>query len=285
MRTTTTTTPPRTTNKFSRSSTPPYAHSPKPNKPSNAFSPPSFWAAAAAATTTTKPNSEQHDRRDLLRTALATLSPLFFAREFLHFRPDPGGQQDVLERAPSHRRIALNCNRQWGKSTTAAILAVHRLYTHPGATILIIAPAGRQSGETLRKVASFLSVLNVRTRRDGVNPSSLVLPNGSRIVSLPAVDATTRGFSAISMLIIDEASRVPDRVYLALRPALAVSRGDLILISSPNGRRGFFYREMSGMQDSAASSPPAEPWLRHTGPVTECLHRIPAEFLKEEQAR
>ena len=150
----------------------------------------------------------------------------------------------------------------------------------PGATVLIVGPSGRQSGETLRKVAGFLGVLGIRTRGDGVIRSSLLLPNGSRIVSLPAVDATVRGFSAVSMLIVDEASRVPDSVYLALRPALAVSRGDIILVSTPNGRRGFFYREMSALNREAS-----ETWLRHTGPVSESQPRVPPDFINEERAR
>jgi hypothetical protein len=98
----------------------------------------------------------------LLRMLLATLDPEFFAREFLHFTPDEA-QGRVLRESVVHRRIALNCNRQWGKSTISAILAVHRLVTQPGATVLIVAPSGRQSGETLRKVGGFLGVLGIRT--------------------------------------------------------------------------------------------------------------------------
>jgi Terminase large subunit, T4likevirus-type, N-terminal len=212
-----------------------------------------------------------------LRLLRATCNPAFFAREFLRFSPD-SAQARVLELSIHTRRIALNCNRQWGKSTIAAILAVHRLFTRPGVTVLIVAPSGRQSGETLRKVAGFLNVLDIPLRRDGVNRHSLALPNGSRIVSLPAVDSTVRGFSAVSMLIVDEASRVPDEVYLALRPALAVSQGDIVLVSTPNGRRGFFYREMTGSDNDAR-------WLRHTGPVSDCGPRVPQEFIEEEKAR
>ena len=50
-----------------------------------------------------------------------------------------------------------------------------------------------------------------------------------------------RGFSAVSLMIIDEASRVEDAMYKALRPMLAVGDGDLWLMSTPNGKRGFFY--------------------------------------------
>jgi hypothetical protein len=194
---------------------------------------------------------------------------------FLRFFPDDP-QARVLERAPNYRRVALNCSRQWGKSTVAAVLATHRLMVEPGATVLVVGPAARQSGETMRKVGAFLAVAGVRTRGDGVNRNSMVLPNGSRIVGLPASEATIRGFSAVSMLIIDEAARVPDEVCLALLPSLAVSNGDLIVLSTPRGRRGFFYREMT--------EGTGEGWLRHTGPVTEC-GRIPAAFLDQERAR
>ena len=50
-----------------------------------------------------------------------------------------------------------------------------------------------------------------------------------------------RGFSAVSLLLIDEAAQVEDAMYKALRPMLAVSDGDLWLMSTPYGKRGFFY--------------------------------------------
>ena len=227
---------------------------------------PSYWT-----TTTTNPSKIQ--KQTLTdREALTILSPLYFAQNLLKFAPEPA-QQHVLKTAHFSKRIALNCNRQWGKSTIAAILIAHRLVTQPNSLILIVAPAGRQSGETFLKVQDFLFTLNLPLRSDGINPASMVLPNGSRLVSLPAVPGTTRGFSAVSMILFDEAARIKDRIYLAFRPMLAVSQGDLIIVSTPNGRQGFFFREMTG-QDTK--------WFRHTGPVTECMPRIAKEFLEEE---
>ena len=78
---------------------------------------------------------------------------------------------------------------------------------------------------------------------------------------------------------LDEAARVSDEVYLALRPSVAVSKGDILLASTPKGKRGFFYREMTDMDRADG-----EKWLRHTGPVTECA-RVPEEHLVEERAR
>ena len=67
-------------------------------------------------------------------------------------------------------------------------------------------------------------------------------------------------------------AQVSDRLYLALRPMLAVSGGDLWLASTPYGKQGFFYNEWVHGGDR---------WTRFTVPATECP-RIPQSFLDEE---
>ena len=83
-----------------------------------------------------------------------------------------------------------------------------------------------------------------------------------------------RGFSAVSLLLVDEAARVSDDLYMAIRPMLAVSEGTLWLMSTPFGKRGFFYE--------AWAHGGAE-WERVRVPADECP-RIPARFLEEEKA-
>jgi hypothetical protein len=55
-----------------------------------------------------------------------------------------------------------------------------------------------------------------------------------------------RGFSGTSLLIVDEAARVDDELYYAVRPMLAVSGGVLMMLSTPFGKRGVFYEEWTG---------------------------------------
>ena len=111
----------------------------------------------------------------------------------------------------------------------------------------------------------------IRPRGDGDNTNSLLFPNGSRIVGLPGNEANVRGFSP-SLVLIDEASRVDDAMYKTLRPMLAVSGGDMWLMSTPCGKRGFFYDcwEHGGRD-----------WFRISVPANECP-RIPPEFLATE---
>lgn len=195
-----------------------------------------------------------------------------FARTRLSFRPDER-QAEVLESAS--KQGVLNCSRQWGKSTVSVAKALHRAYTVPGCLVLVASPGERQSAEWMRKAREMARPLlgEARARRDGDNPISMLMPNGSRIVGLPGTDGTVRGFSAVSLLLIDEASRVEDAMYKALRPMLAVSGGDVWLMSTPYGRRGFFYEAWEhGGSD----------WFRVHGPATECA-RIPREFLERER--
>jgi hypothetical protein len=78
----------------------------------------------------------------------------------------------------------------------------------------------------------------------------------------------------VKLLIIDEASRVSESSYRAARPMLAVGEGDLMLMSTPFGKRGFFYEEWA---NGGAG------WERIQTPASECP-RISAKFLADERA-
>jgi hypothetical protein len=181
-------------------------------------------------------------------------------------------QERVLR--TTNKRGILNCCRQWGKSTITAAKAVHQAYHAAESLTVVVSPSGRQSGEFLRKASGFARKLGIRPKGDGDNEISLELPNGSRIVGLPGTEATIRGFSAVSLLLVDEAARCSDELYLATRPMLAVSDGTLWLMSTPLGQRGFFY-------ETWAHGGPE--WERFRAPATECA-RIRKAFLEEERA-
>ena len=189
----------------------------------------------------------------------------------LDFRPDRT-QERVLGTAS--KRVLLNCTRQWGKSTITAARAVYEAGTKPGSLTLVVSPSARQSGEFVKKAAGFAQTLGMRPKGDGDNEMSLEFPGGARIVGLPGNEATVRGFSAVSLLLVDEAARVSDDLYLAIRPMLAVSGGTLWLMSTPFGKRGFFHEAWArGGAD----------WERVRVPADECP-RISARFLAEERA-
>ena len=77
----------------------------------------------------------------------------------------------------------------------------------------------------------------------------------------------------ISILVIDEAARVPDELYRAVRPMMAVWQGRLICLSTPYGRRGFFH-------DCWANG--GDDWARIEVPA-ERVGRITQAFLEQER--
>ena len=98
---------------------------------------------------------------------------------------------------------------------------MHHAYFNPNSVILVASPSLRQSAEFLKKAEKAVAQLGIRVRGDGVNQCSLQLPNGSRIIGLPESEGTIRGFSAVSLLMVDEASRVSE---ISITPSGPCSR-------------------------------------------------------------
>jgi hypothetical protein len=217
--------------------------------------------------------------RSLARDLAGALDPCVLA-EAAGVSPDPW-QAGVL-RSPASR-LLLNCSRQSGKSLVAALLGLHAAAYEPGALVLLLSPTLRQSGELFRQLKAAYAALVATgfplppgAAATAETLLRLELANGSRIVSLPGQEHTIRGYSRVRLLVVDEAARVPDALYLSVRPMLAVSRGRLVALSTPFGTRGWWYEAWRAAERGEAS------WERYAVPATDCP-RISAEFLAEER--
>ncbi|MEJ7810415.1 MAG: terminase family protein [Gemmatimonadaceae bacterium] len=200
------------------------------------------------------------------------LDPVFLARRAGLELDD---WQAALVRSTA-RQMLLLCSRQSGKSTTSALLAVDEAMHRAPALVLLLAPALRQSQELFRKIKGVLGALGEDAPPvEQESALSLEFATGSRIVCLPGKESTIRGFSAVSLLVVDEAARVPDPLYQAVRPMLAISAGRLVLLSTPFGKRGFFHHE-------ATEGGPG--WERVTITAHDCP-RIDPAWLAEERRR
>ena len=198
----------------------------------------------------------------------SALDPVHFAAKRLAIVPDE--HQAALLRAGSRRSLVL-CTRQWGKSTTTAIGALHAGNYVAGSKTIIISPTKRQSGLLLEKVAAYAALAGVAARPLSGEDPGLALPQGV-VLALPGSEATTRGFDACTWLIVDEAARVSDELWHSARAYLATTDGRISLLSTPFGKRGFFYQEfLSGR------------WQVTRVPATECA-RIHPRFLEEQRA-
>ena len=179
-------------------------------------------------------------------------------------------QQDLL--LQPWDRALLNVTRQGGKSTTVAAVALHTALFQTEALVLILAPSRRQSKEVLRKAWALYRGAGRPVRVDNRSELRVRFDNGSRILALPGTEKTVRGFSAVDLIVADEAARVDDDLYASVRPMLAVSNGRLVGMSTPWGKRGWFYEAWTSSQE----------WRRVkvTGP--KCT-RLSEEFLQQEK--
>lgn len=186
--------------------------------------------------------------------------------------PDPW-QRDVL--SSTAQRLILLCHRQSGKSTVTGALAAHLASHKKDALILLISPSQRQSIELMRKVIRFHAALGPEAPRSiSDSVQELRLDNGARVIALPATEETIRGYSAVDLLVVDEASRVPDELYFSIRPMLGTSRGRLIALSTPFGKRGWFYE--------AWHNPKVGNWHPVKVTAEQCPRFLPS-FLEEER--
>jgi hypothetical protein len=170
------------------------------------------------------------------------------------------------------KRLLCCCGRQVGKSTAAAVCALNAVIYQAPATVVLVSPSLRQSVELFRTFQAMYHRLPGRPAALYETLSRLELENGSRVISLPGSEKTVRGLASVDLIVIDEAARVDDELLAATRPMLAVSNGNLFALTTPAGKRGWFY----------------EQWLRGIGwqrisiKSTECA-RISAEFLDQER--
>jgi hypothetical protein len=182
--------------------------------------------------------------------------------------PDRWQVAVLRSRAP---RLAMLCSRQAGKSTVAAAVALATALQEPGSLTLLLSPSLRQSSELFRKVLDHYRTLQPPVPCQAESALRLELANGSRLVSLPGTEGTVRGYSGVNLLVIDEAARVVDELYYAVRPMLAVSGGRLLALSTPWGRRGWYHKEYTE----------GEGWQRVKVTAYDCP-RISRAFLAEE---
>lgn len=153
-------------------------------------------------------------------------------------------QQKVL--SDPARRLCINGARQIGKSTITAGYACWLARFSPKSLTVILTPTKKQSQEDFLKIHSFIKSDPNFPGFVKDNQDEMAFTNESRILILIANEDTARGFSNPSLIIYDEASRIEDSVFNAVRPMITNNPYARITeISTPNGKRGFFYNHFT----------------------------------------
>lgn len=183
-------------------------------------------------------------------------------------------QAEVLQSAGN---IVLRSGRQVGKSTVIAVKAGEFIANNKDKSVLIVAATERQAGFLFEKTLNYLEENYkklIKGGKDRPTKHLIQLINGSKLYCLPTgmTGYGIRGLT-IHMLIADEAAFIPEAVWGAITPMLATTGGIIILLSTPFGKQGYFYRCFENKKFTAF----------HVS--SEDCARIDKDFLAEEKKR
>jgi len=159
-------------------------------------------------------------------------------------------QQRMLRAIENHKYSIFMYARQTGKSFAVALFAVMRALDRQNHLVAIISPTERQSKELMEKVKRHIEFFRIVGAEYGegffedtkVSILEVRLPNGSRIIGLPANPEGVRGLTGD--VILEEAAFFKDgfKVYQAIFPSITRNKDfKLIVISTPNGKSDLFY--------------------------------------------
>ena len=165
-------------------------------------------------------------------------------KTYIHLDP---WQQEVLD---YDGNLVVCSGRQTGKSTIVAIKAAEFVVKNPKKQVLIISVTEDQAKELLQKAVLYIAEKYKSWIKTPYNKNilkDLIRLNNGSLIRTKAVGqggVSVRGFT-IDMLIADEAAFMPEDVWPAVTPMLSTTGGKIILLSTPHGRKGYFWQSYS----------------------------------------
>jgi hypothetical protein len=133
----------------------------------------------------------------------------------------------------THKRCVFILGRQAGKDFCISVVVLWKCITSPNERILIVSPAQRQSDLLYNRILYLIGQSNELF--DSVEKSNAEMcrfTNSSEIYALPST-AYIRGFTEVTYAILNESCwGIPDEIFAAVEPMLAVKNGVLVCISS-----------------------------------------------------
>ena len=141
--------------------------------------------------------------------------------------------------------LLLNTGRQVGKTTIFSRKGAEYLVNHPKARIVVVSLTEDQAQLIIIMMLDYLERNYKKLISKGKKKptkSRIWLTNKANVISRPVGNTgdAVRGFTG-DVLIVDEASRMPEMMWKAAKPALLTTAGQIWMCSTPFGKQGYFY--------------------------------------------
>lgn len=212
--------------------------------------------------------------KDTVKRALAgnELARLTLAPHRILDTPDPWQREALFHLVTLRENSLMLCSRKGGKSFCVGAACCLEAYN--GGFALVLSRSDRQAMLVIEYVRSFHRKFNLVEQESPPTAHELKLSNGGHVLALPCREDTIRGYHNVTLLVIDEAARIPDPFYGAATPMMDARDGRMVLLSTPFGQRGFFWEEWEGKKRQG--------WKRHRYDWTQCP-RLTSEFIRDER--
>ena len=157
----------------------------------------------------------------------------------------PHKKQKLFHNSQARWRV-LNCGRRWGKTQCAIAEGVKLSMVLPNQRGWIVAPTYPLSQEDWRTLKE---IVPDRLIKDELKAErKFIFLNNSEIEFKSADNEASLRGAGLNWCILDEASRIKEDSWNALRPALSDKQGRGIFISTPKGKNWFYRISMLGLQ-------------------------------------
>jgi hypothetical protein len=157
----------------------------------------------------------------------------------------------------ARRAVILWLMRQSGKTQYAFRRAAGDLLTVPHSYTLVVS-AGREQSEMLhdrklrRPLTRLLRVAGLPASTLHLTQSGATNPALDSAVEVVSANEATAPARSVTLLIIDEAKNVSDKVFAALAPSVLAAGGKILCLSTPGAPRGFFHHLATGDDPAVA---------------------------------
>lgn len=196
------------------------------------------------------------------------------------------GQIPILEAIKEGKReIVISCGRRFGKSNVAAYIAL-KMLLESNKNIWVVSPTYDLSQKVFNYVVRWFAMA-APSQRGGISNRpypKIKTARGSTLECKSAENPTSLLGEELDLLIIDEASRVPRRVWEQfLFPTLSSRKGSAIFISTPLGKNWFFEEWIKAKDNQAAFTFPS-----YTNPSfsmdewNRAKNKIPSDIFSQE---
>jgi phage terminase large subunit len=184
--------------------------------------------------------------------------PVGFVRDILHAEPMEWQERFLKAVAKGERRISIRAGHGVGKSTACSWAILHHMLTRFPQKTVCTAPTASQLFDALfaelkrwvNELPDFLrSLIEVKSDRLellGAPEASFV---SARTSSADKPEALAGVHSEHVLLVVDEASAVPEKVFEAASGSMSGGSACTILIGNPTRNSGLFFRTHHGLKD------------------------------------